>query len=392
MKIREREAEFSVKFNRAKLGCDESTYHYSSLKKEKKFIKAQFGDAGTLEKYNRYRKEWHRRADEMDSGSYPLAVICELVSFCNLKCEMCYTRMPEFQKSVVGVQRIMPWDDVKHIIDECAAIGVHSMLFSWRGESSLYRSKGRDSEWHDFADVLQYARKKGVLEVTSLTNGRALPDLLIEKLVRAQPNWISFSIDGMGSDYNRIRRAISQDNGNDPFKIVINNIRKIVGARERLGFTLPQIRTNTIYPPISKNPERYRTLMEKNGVGLVTVNELLDFRGSEIPESAILNNWFCTYPFQRLIISASGVIMACPGAHNEDKELVLGRYGGVTLKEAWNSKKIKRIRMLHSANRRKEILACRYCRHGSLKHGVKWIPDDWDMKNMRWTNKVWRNG
>ena len=57
------------------------------------------------------RRKWMR-------GDKPLAVICELVSSCNLHCEMCYTITPEFQDTVVGSQRMMPWEQVVKIVDE----------------------------------------------------------------------------------------------------------------------------------------------------------------------------------------------------------------------------------------------------------------------------------
>ena len=84
---------------------------------------------------------WHYRAKNFDPGEFPLAVCAELVSTCNLSCGMCYTITDEFKNTVLGAQRMLPWNIVKNIIDECSEIGVYSMLFSWRGEPTLYKSK-----------------------------------------------------------------------------------------------------------------------------------------------------------------------------------------------------------------------------------------------------------
>ena len=406
--IREREGKLSSEYKRNKLKFDESTYHFSSEETESEFIRQQFPTEKEIVRYHEYRKEWHRRSDEMEPGDVPLAVICELVSCCNLKCEMCYTRTPEFQKSVIGSQKMLPWETVVRLIDECAEIGVCSMLFSWRGESSMYRSKGTDGKWRDFADVLAYARRKEILEITSLSNGRMLTAPLIEKIVLAEPNWISISIDGLYENYNKIRKRVKTDKGKDPFELVTGNIKKLIEFRKKLGQTRPQIRTNTIFPAIAEDPEAYKTFMEDIGVGLVTVNKMLDFRGEELPEDEIEENWFCQYPFQRLVVSSNGTILPCPGAHNEEDELVLGRYTGtpakkilvegemksldypeLTLLQAWKSKKIEGIRHLHRENRRKEILTCKHCRHGVRMHEVSWIPDEWDMNKMEWTGRRW---
>lgn len=411
MKLRMRERDLDVQQADRSLAFHESTYHYSSPGREKAFIAAQFPTTELLERYRSYRCEWHRRSAMKDAGDGPLAVIIELVSTCNLRCEMCYTRTPEFQDAIIGAQRMMPWDTVTRLVDECADIGVHSILFSWRGASSLYRSRGGDGVMRDFADALQYARRREILEVTSLTHGRSLDTALIERIVKAQPNWISFSIDGMDDAYDSIRGSIPGEQDRTPFAVVFENLKKMVTIRDGLGLKLPQIRTNTIYPAIANDPERYRRLMEEAGVGLVTVNELLDFRGAELPDDAIAENWFCQYPFQRLVVSANGAILPCPGAHNEEESVLVGRFKGspekrvndngtwrivdtreMTLMEAWKSDTIQNIRELHRSGRRTEIDACKHCRHGAKTNGVDWIPDDWDMDRMQWGDRSWRNG
>jgi len=395
--------------NKKNLEFDESTYKLSSIESEEKFIQAQFKTKKELERYNQYRIEWDRRAIEMDPGSFPLAIICELVSLCNLNCTMCYTTTPEFQNSVIGTQRMMPWETVTKIIDECAELGVYSLLLSWRGESTLYKVKDSENNVRDIADVFEYARKKNILEITCLTNGRSIDKYLAKRIVKAQPNWISFSIDGIGEVYNKIRKSKKKTEAN-PFETVVANIKGINLLKKQYRSLLPQIRTNTIYPAISKDLDQYKSFMKSIGVDLLTVNEMLDFRGSEIPEDCIQDNWFCQYVFQRLVISANGTIMPCPGAHNEDSEIALGRYIGspvksviqkdkqvtfdyseMNIKQAWCSKKANTIRNLHSLNNRKEILTCKYCRHGAKKYGITWIPDDWDMRTMEWVNRVWKN-
>ena len=395
--------QIAEKYDSNKMDFDESTYHYSSKEKEQQFINAQFVTEEEKRTYKIYREEWHRRADKLDSGDKPLAVICELVSSCNLHCEMCYTITPEFQDTVVGSQRMMPWAQVVKIVDECVEIGVYSILFSWRGESTMYRVKGPDGKLKDFADVLAYAREKGILEVTSLTNGRLMTPELVKKIVDAQPNWISFSVDGLGETYDKVREQVKTDKGENPFELLVKNIKMLVEERNRRGLAKPQIRSNTIFPAISENPEKYKQFMEEIGVGMVTVNAILDYRGAEMDEDDILDNWFCQYPFQRLVVSANGTIMACPGAHNEEEEVAMGLFPGgskktvkvngtdkiieqpeMTLMEAWRSDKLNQVRHLHATNRRKDIWACKHCRHGAKKYGAEWIPEEWDMQEMKW--------
>lgn len=392
---------------------DSSQYSFDSDERKRKFSEDQFETEELLEKYRDYRKEWHRRAKEFDPGDKPLAVCCELVSTCNLNCPMCYTITEEFQASAIGAQRFLPWATVKRVIDECAELEIPSMLFSWRGESAIYRARDFETgKIKTFVDVLQYARDKGILEVTSLTNGSMFKQSTIEGIVNAEPNWISFSIDGLEENYNKIRTPVNKKNKKDfnAFKNVIKNLKEIVRLRDERGQKRPKIRVNTIYPPISEDPKAYQEFMASIGVDWVTVNEILDFREDALPDDAVIKNWACQYPFQRLVVSANGSILPCTGAHNEEDDLLLARYKGsivkkivtkegvaktieypeMSLKEAWHCDKLKKIREIHKNNQRLCLMGCRNCRHGAIKHGVEWVPDEWNMETQEWEGGTWR--
>lgn len=411
VRIRPREEELHKKWA-GLVDCipvNNQQYSFDSLQRQEDFIRSLFETEEELERYRRYRSEWYRRAKEFDPVDAPLAVCCELVSFCNLNCPMCYSATEEFQRSVVGAQRQMPWDVVKSIIDECAEIGVFSMLFSWRGEPALYCSKDEEGRTVTFPDILAYARKRGILEITALTNGQMLNEDMAKAIAAAEPSWISVSIDGLEENYSKIRTPLhKKDASYGAFQRVVQGIKMICEFRDAHGKRRPQIRCNTIYPPIAEDPMAYYEYMKNIGIGWITVNEILDFRGEKLPDDAIVKKWACQYPFQRLTISANGSIIPCTGAHNEEREMLLGRYPGSRLKkiikegksetielperrlkEVWHCRELEMIRDIHRTLRRCEIAACRNCRHGALKHGVEWIPDDWDMTTMEWRGRQW---
>lgn len=412
VKIRPREEDLHKKWmgKADYIPVNNQQYSFDSLERQEGFVKALFETEKELERYRHYRSEWYRRSKEFDPGRAPLAVCCELVSMCNLNCPMCYSVTEEFQASVVGVQRQMPWNIVRSIIDECAVLDVPSVLFSWRGESTLYRAKDENGQAVTFADVLAYARKKGILEITSLTNGQMIDEDLAGAIVDAEPSWISVSIDGLEDNYNKIRAPKhKQRKDHNAFQEVTGNIERMIRLRNARGKTRPQIRSNSIYPPIADDPMAYYRYMQNIGVGWVTVNEMLDFRGASLPEDRILKDWACQYPFQRLTISANGSMLPCTGAHNEEEEVLLGRYPGSrikevvrngkpgfvtlperTIKDVWHCAELENIRALHKEKMRCKIPACRNCRHGAVKHGVEWVPEDWDMKTMEWKGHLWK--
>lgn len=384
-------------------------FHLDTEERKKKFQDNLCKTEEERKIYKWYREEWYRRPKEFDPGPQPLSLICELVSTCNLACNMCYTITEKFQTSVIGLQRMLPWETVKDIIDQAVAMGIPSILFSWRGESTLYRVKTIEGEVKTFPDVLAYARKAGIFEITSLTHGQLITEKMAHKILEADPSWISFSIDGLDKDYNLIRTP--RNKKNDPnynaFTEVSKNIKLLSQIRKQYPKSRTMIRTNTIYPAIKDYVQKYYEFMKSTGVDLVTVNELMEWSrrdGEDIPLEGLDLDWGCQYPFQRLVVSASGVVLPCNGAVHQEDGLVLGiinsnpkhknlksgieeqkNYKSVSLIEAWNSEKLNNIRKLHKEKKRIDINpGCRNCNHGIIKRGVDYVPSDWDDNKKQW--------
>ena len=78
------------------------------------------------------------------------------------------------------------------------------MLFSWRGESTLYRVKDEDGNTKSFADVIRYANEKKLWKQV-VTHGQLIDEKLAEILVNSKLSWINYSIDGLENEYNKIR-------------------------------------------------------------------------------------------------------------------------------------------------------------------------------------------
>ena len=397
--------------NQIKIPTNQTHYAFESKENLKNFINNQFPNEKDLKKYKEYRNIWHQRAKNFTPGDFPIAVCAELVSTCDLSCSMCYTITKEFKNTVMGAQRMLPWKIVKNIIDECAELGVYSILFSWRGEPTLYRDIDENGEEINLPKVLKYARQKGILEITTLTHGQLIDEKMAHEIVDAEPSWISFSFDGIKEKYNAIRTPTKyQGKSYDAFSVVTKNIKRLVEIRNSKNKKRPQIRSNAIYPAITDNPMDYYNTLKDLGVDMVTVNELLDLRDGKPLDEMINMDWACQYPFQRLTVSANGAILPCTGAHKEESGLVLGLYEGSkekklrnvdgsfqeiklpfhNLKSAWKCKKLQKIRYLHANGRRCEIEpGCRNCNHGIKKFGAKRThTNEWNLKTQSWNTNI----
>ncbi len=393
--------------NKSVTPTNNTHFVFSSKEEEDLFYSYQFDTDEKKELYRKYRGEWWERAVNYQHGKAPLALIVELVSTCNLACTMCFTITDKFQNAITGATRMMPWDQFTNIIDEAKSVGVYSINISWRGESTLYRVKDKNGNTKTFGDAIKYACSKNFLEVTCLTHGQNLTEEMIEDIVEAKPNWISFSVDGLADEYNKIRtpRNKKKDKNYNAFKVVCENIKELAKKRDEKNSKLPRLRSNCVYPSISKYPEKYKNFMKSVGIDLVTTSEVNDYREHRLKDEDINYDWSCAYPFQRMTISANSIILPCPAADQEEANLVFGRYKGSppkktrkydgtvelsnvpenTIETAWLSESWNGLRKAHKEKKRHLIEpGCRNCLHGAKKKGVTNLPSDWDVDNMEW--------
>lgn len=82
--------------------------------------------------YNIYRFKY--RFGPKLKLTVPVDVSMELSSDCNQKCSYCYFADPEH---LPFTRQLMPLEVGKKIISEAAELGVHSLKFNWKGESTI---------------------------------------------------------------------------------------------------------------------------------------------------------------------------------------------------------------------------------------------------------------
>ena len=148
-------------------------------------------------------------------SSFPIYLLIEPVSACNLRCIMCF----QIDDSFNSTNEFMGHMDLKlfkKIIDEAEANGTKAITLASRGEPTLHPK---------LHEMLEYCTNK-FFELKLNTNATKLTEKLIHKILQSGITDLVFSVDSYKKDdYERIRvRGI--------FETVVENIKNFAKIRK----------------------------------------------------------------------------------------------------------------------------------------------------------------
>lgn len=296
---------------------------------------------GHLFSYAMDRFRWHVYPRLHHVSTFPTHVDLELSNACNLNCPMCYTTTDKFKATVK--KGLMEIDLFKKVIDECATYKSHfSIRLSWRGEPFLHP--------HIF-ELIEYAKKKGIKEVSTLTHGGFLNPEKFEKLVDLELDWLTISFDGVGETYEQIRAPLKYNES-------LEKIKKYHEIKKRKNSVKPVIKIQGVWPAVQKNPEEFFKTFEPI-VDQVASPPLLDYLHKDT-EIEYLENFTCPVLYQRLTISSSGKAYLC--FNDELQATEIGDLNEQTVYDVWHGKKLQKARDIHLKHMGyNEIPSCKFC-------------------------------
>ncbi len=196
-----------------------------------------------------------------------------------------------------------------------------SLKLSWRGEPTLNPR---------LPDMVRYAKARGIPDVAFLTNGGLMTPELTRALVDAGLDWISFSIDGLGADYERIRKPITFAWIEGVVK-GLHDLKRREGARSRWCACRPS-RLHRAQPGIFRllgavgGPHRGHRRAAPRGPELIRHDP----------------DYVCASPFQRVFVTWNGDVVPCHGdyfLHNR-----MGNAGEQSIADIWNGARFREFR------------------------------------------------
>ena len=283
---------------------------------------------------------WHYFARFHILTKFPDHVDIEISSICNLHCPMCYTITKEFRKKVKT--GLMDFDLYKKIIDECVKYKTFSIRLSLRGEPFLHPK---------IVEMVKYAKKKGIKEVSTLTNGLRLDSKMFEEMIDAGMDWITISFDGLGKTYENIRRPAK-------FKEALAKIKKYHEIKKERGVVKPVVKVQSIWPAIEKNPSKYYETF-KPITDMIATNPIIDYLRND-KDIEYEEDFTCPVLWQRMTIGSDGMVLLC--SNDERGGFIIGDANKKSLYRIWHGKKMRYARRVHKKKIGfKKIEPCKDC-------------------------------
>ena len=165
---------------------------------------------------------------------YPIYLLIEPVSACNLRCIMCF-QIDESFTSNSNFMGMIDFELFKQIIDDAVKGGTKAITFASRGEPTLHPKLG---------EMLEYCSGK-FFEIKINTNATKLSEKLIHQILKSGVTIMVFSVDSYKKDeYETIRV-------NGIFEEIVKNVKKFKNLALLNGILFPK----------SIRPARSRSLL-----------------------------------------------------------------------------------------------------------------------------------
>ena len=220
---------------------------------------------GWINQPNDYIKKLKNNCQE-PAPKRPLSLDLELAAICDLACPYC------FRQTYVTPDKLMSKELAFNLIDQAADIGIPSIKFNWRGEPLLHPN---------IPEIINYAKKKGILDTIINTNATRLNKDMAGKLIESGLDQIIYSFDG-GTKQTYEKNRIGRFSVNK-FDDVYENIRNFNLVKKNLSATFPWTKIQMILTPDTFSEQESFIDLFSDCVDEVVVNQYSE-RGQSIDQ------------------------------------------------------------------------------------------------------------
>jgi radical SAM protein with 4Fe4S-binding SPASM domain len=231
--------------------------------------------------------------------------------------------------------------------------------------------------------MISLAREKNIVVMSSTNGNLRWDDRELEELVKSGLSMLIVAVDGMDQEsYSKYRIQGKLDH-------VLENIKRLVDTKKRLGSTAPLINMRMLVMGHNEHQtEDFAALGKSMGVDIISYKTMCNYRdgnqNADFPTNKkflrydfdklndpdfIEDKCYCYRPWRRLEIFADGAVTPCE--FDLDREYLLGRLDDdIPLTTLWNNSVMKGFRHQFM----KDIDKISFCNHCPYKGQVIWDP------------------
>ncbi len=292
-----------------------------------------------------FREKFQRLSSEKLKTDFPLYLLLEPTSICNLRCVMCF----QIDKSFSGNKEYMGRMDLelfKRLIDEAHEGGTRAITLASRGDPTLHKQ---------LPEMLEYMKGK-FLEIKLNTNGIVFSEELARCILSTEVTDLVFSIDSYEKEnYEEIRRKAK-------FEKVVANIKMFMDIRQR---EFPNHRTSVRVSGVKVDQKQDREMYNKfwselvDHVVLVDILDRWDTYNNDPLDPEMLDP--CVVLWERMYVWWDGTVNPCDVDYKST--LGIGNVHDSSIRELWTGEKYEAMRQKHLGGQRHHYEVCAQCNY-----------------------------
>jgi len=286
----------------------------------------------------RYRFRFYPSLKKL--AGYPLHVLVEPSSVCNLRCVMCFQSDESFRAAPYA--GMMSLELFKKIVDESVDNGLRALTISGRGEPLLNRNIGA---------MLEYASGK-FFDFKINTNATVLTEKLARAILSSGVTDLVLSIDSADpQQYAKIRVG-----GN--FETVVKNVAALRKMREEEFPGSPlRVRVSAVKVLPEQDMERYTSFWGAYADD-VSYTSMID-RADTYNNLQGQRTTFCERLWHRLYIWFDGGASPCD--YDYKSLLNVGNVTAAGVRAVWLGERLRQLRETHERGERGTLTPCDRC-------------------------------
>ena len=294
-------------------------------------------------KYIIFRYKFLKCGRDKVNFGYPLYLLIEPVSACNLRCPFCFQIDKSFtRKPYMGV---MNFKLFKKIVDEANKIGVGAITIASRGEPTLHK------QFIEMVELL--GKQENIFEIKINTNGTFLSEKICHSIFKNKVSQLIISADHyIKKDYERLRL-------NSNFENVVKNVDLLFNIRKKYytdSYTEIRISGFDNEKNLDRNKFKEFWIQRSDHVTASYPMERWNTYKNEIHPSI---KDPCENLWDRMYIWFDGKVNPCDADYKS--YLSYGDFNNKSSTEIWNDKIIKKLRYDHLRESRNNITPCDRC-------------------------------